>query len=256
MRIDLGQLYQVLINLTANARDAMRDGGELLVATGTRDRPGGASASIVVSDTGVGMRPEVLRRAFEPFFTTKEVGSGTELGLSIVYGIVQGAGGTILITSEPDRGTRVEVHLPLVDEPETLVRGSAALAAAGRGRILLVEDDEVVRALSHRALEEAGYDVVTASDGEEAREILGRDRSGWDLVVTDVVMPRLGGRGLGRWIAAHLPDVPVLYTSGYPGEDAAVQSESDTPRGFLAKPFTPEALVQRVRGEMERARSD
>ena len=233
----------------------MRDGGRLLMATGTSERPGGGFASIVVSDTGVGMRPEVLRRAFEPFFTTKEVGSGTGLGLSIVYGIVQDAGGTVLLASEPDRGTRVEVYLPLVDEPETPPEGLPGVQAAARGRVLLVEDDEVVRSLAQRALEEAGYEVVAASDGEEAREILTRDRGAWDLVITDLVMPRLGGRGLGRWIAAHRPGVPVLYTSGFPGEDAGVQGDGEEPPSFLAKPFTPEALVRRVSGEVERVRS-
>jgi signal transduction histidine kinase len=268
VRIDLGQLYQVLINLAANARDAMPEGGTLLLATGTRridagfargrdgeQLPPGDYASIVVRDTGIGMGPEVRRRAFEPFFTTKEVGTGTGLGLSIVYGIVQSAGGAVLLASEPGQGTRVEVVLPLVDEPETTTDAPASTAVTVPGRVLLVEDDDVVRALGQRALSEAGFEVVTASDGEAAKELLARGPHGWDLVITDLVMPRLGGRALGRWIGEQLGGLPVIYTSGHPGEDPGLGTDREEPGDFLAKPFTPEALVQRVRDVLDRAAS-
>jgi signal transduction histidine kinase/CheY-like chemotaxis protein len=268
VRIDLGQLYQVLINLTANARDAMPEGGRLLLATGTRrtgagfargrdgrELPPGDYASIVVSDTGIGMRPEIRRRAFEPFFTTKEVGSGTGLGLSIVYGIVQSAGGAVLLASEPGQGTRVEVVLPLVDEPETETHALPGAETTVPGRILLVEDDEVVRALGRRALAEAGFEVVTATDGEAARDILTQEPHGWDLVVTDLVMPRLGGRALGRWIAERPGGPPVIYTSGHPGEESGFGTDAEEAGDFLPKPFTPEALVQRVRDALARTAS-
>jgi signal transduction histidine kinase/CheY-like chemotaxis protein len=266
VRIDLGQLYQVLINLTANARDAMPDGGSLVLATGTRrieagfargqdaqELPAGDYASIVVSDTGIGMRPEIRRRAFEPFFTTKEVGSGTGLGLSIVYGIVQGAGGAVLLASEPGRGTRVEVVLPLVDEVETTTDTPVRVEARVAGRILLVEDDELVRELGQRTLTEAGFEVVTATDGEAAKQILSREPEGWNLVVTDLIMPRLGGRALGRWIGERPGAPPVIYTSGHPGEESGPGTIDEESAEFLAKPFTPEALVQRVRDVLARA---
>jgi CheY-like chemotaxis protein len=269
VRIDLGQLYQVLINLAANSRDAMPDGGRLVLVTGTsqlasgfatghdtRELAPGPYASVVVSDTGAGMRPEIRRRAFEPFFTTKEVGSGTGLGLSIVYGIVQSAGGTVRLSSEPGKGTRAEVYLPLVaEEASSPASPSPGPEPAGE-RILLVEDDEVVRALARRALEDAGYKVEVAEDGEQALLLLDSDGGRCDLVVTDIVMPRLGGRALGRRVAERLPDLPVLYTSGYPGEETIGDDTPEEARRFLPKPFTPEELVRRVRAELDRVRGD
>jgi len=205
-----------------------------------------------VEDTGTGMDAAARRRAFEPFFTTKGVGRGTGLGLSIVYGIVKEAGGEVRLTSEPGRGTTVEVFLPLV-APVAGAETATPVTETGSGeRILLVEDDATVRAMAQRALEEEGYRVTAVGDGEQALRALEERDGVVDLLLTDLVMPNLGGRALRRIIAERYPRLPVLYMSGYGGEAAASEEEGE-PAPFLAKPFTPEELVGRVSAVLGRA---
>ena len=260
VRMDLGQLSQVLINLAANARDAMPEGGELVIASDTAvveppstDGPGGLElapgryAIVTVRDTGIGMEPDTRRRAFEPFFTTKGVGSGTGLGLSIVYGIVTQAGGNVRLSSAPGRGTAVDVYLPVVDEEETAAEGDSPAPARPGERVLVVEDDEVVRTLAERVLQRAGYQVIAVPDGQDALRVLEIEGASLHLVVTDVVMPHLGGRALGRIVAERFPALPVLYTSGYTGGDVVGREVLESETRFLPKPFTPDELIRRVR---------
>ncbi len=260
---DTGQLHQVLINLAANARDAMPEGGRLTVETRNIEigpgrtpeeieLPAGSYALLAVTDTGAGMDPVTRRRAFEPFFTTKAVGSGTGLGLSIVYGIVKQAGGEVRLASQRGQGTTAEVYLPLIEEETEAVPPAAPVPGPGSSeRILLVEDDAVVRALAQRALEAAGYEVVATENGRQAIRVLEDGGATVDLVVTDVVMPQLGGRALGRILAARYPGLPVLYISSYTGEDVIGRRLLES-TDFLPKPFTPDELVRRVRERLDR----
>ncbi|HYC33337.1 MAG TPA: CHASE3 domain-containing protein [Gemmatimonadales bacterium] len=266
VRLDLGQLHQVLINLTANARDATPEHGTIAVRTAVADsRTGqdalsgldlepGRYAVLTVADSGSGMDPVARRRAFEPFFTTKGVGKGTGLGLSIVYGIVKQAGGDVRIASEPGRGTRVEVYLPVVPAPADAEASSVAPAPPSEPgeRILLVEDDDTVRAMAARVLSEEGYVVTAVADGRAALDALAEAGGRVDLVVTDIIMPNLGGRRLRSIVAERYPRMPVLFMSGYSGEMLLDDGERDAP-AFLAKPFTADQLLQRVREELDRA---
>ena len=267
VRLDLGHLHQVLINLAATARDAMPEHGTVEIRTAVvdlndargpagLDLPPDRYAVIAVADTGVGMDAVSRRRAFEPFFTTKGVGKGTGLGLSIVYGIVKEAAGDVQLRSEPGRGTTVEVYLPLVEgraEAEAVPAAVPAHALTG-ARILLVEDDETVRAMATRTLRDEGYQVTAVGDGEAALFALGDLAGDVGLIVTDLIMPNLGGRALRRIVAERYPGLPVLYISGYGGDALIEESEPGDPPAFLAKPFTPDELLQRVRVELERAR--
>ncbi len=264
VRGDPGQLQQVLINLAANARDAMPEGGEVEIETravengaagdgmgGGPEIAPGRYLVVVVNDSGSGMDAETRRRAFEPFFTTKPVGSGTGLGLSIVYGIIKQAGGEVRLTSEPGRGTRVEVYLPIVEEAEGPPPHPAPAREVPGGRILLVEDDAAVRALAERSLRAAGHEVVAVGDGRQAIAVLEQEGRSLDLVVTDMVMPHLGGRAVGRLVAERYPWIGVLYISGYVRDTVMGQGALDEETDFLAKPFTPEELVSRVRARLD-----
>ncbi len=253
---DRGQVEQVLLNLAVNARAAMPDGGRLTIVTRNvvldaeaaarlPDAEPGEYAGLVVKDTGFGMDRETLRRSFEPFFTTKDSGKGTGLGLSTVYGIVTQSGGTIRVDTEPGEGASFEVLLPRTPELEERGPdpGEITEELAGTATVLLVEDEAVVRALVREVLEEYGYIVIEAGSGHEALLHCERESGNIDLLVTDVVMPRMGGRELAAEVLRVRPDVKVLYISGYApwAEDAA----SDV--HFLAKPFTPSALARAVR---------
>ena len=263
VRIDPSQLHQVLVNLAVNARDAMPDGGRLTITTsvGGRVRAGVGAAPdpaaltlppviISVVDSGMGMSPEVRARAFEPFFTTKEQGRGTGLGLATCWGIVRDAGGTIEIESAPGDGTVVRVILPSVDarvEPQPSDATDELRSGAG-ATVLVVEDEAQLRALAERALTRAGFRVVTAADGIAALELLARGEMTVDLVLSDVVMPRLGGPGLARRIREERPDARVLFMTGYAdteafGADAGAVQDIEV----LRKPFTPAELVRAVR---------
>jgi two-component system cell cycle sensor histidine kinase/response regulator CckA len=259
IRMDPGQIEQLIANLVVNARDAMPSGGKLVLETanhsctdgsGPRCRPScpGPSVMLSVSDTGTGMDPETLRHIFEPFFTTKARGKGTGLGLSTVYGVVQQCGGDVEVVSEPGRGTTFRVYLPLAVSAAAEARppDAARVTPQGSETVLLVEDEDMVRALVHRNLERLGYEVLVARHGEEALELAEQCSGAIDLLLTDVVMPGLGGPEVARRLSATRPGLRVLYLSGY----AAIESEQPAaaPLGpLLQKPFALDALARKVR---------
>jgi len=261
VRADRGQLEQVILNLVLNARDAMPTGGTLRIGTSVADldeaflrRHGygsaraGRYARLDVADTGVGMSAATLARAFEPFFTTKAPGEGTGLGLAAVYGIVQQAGGYVWAESAPGRGTLVSICLPLERELLGAAAATDGLALAGRGElVLVVEDEPTVRAMAVRVLREQGHQVLEAAHGADALGLLERERGEVAAVVTDVVMPVMGGRELAeRMAAAGLGAVPILFMSGYTGDEVIRRGLLEEGRPFLQKPFMPETLVERV----------
>jgi len=241
VRVDRGQLEQVLLNLVVNARDAMPDGGTITIAvqTGTA-----ATAELTVTDTGTGMTQEVQARAFDPFFTTKEPGKGTGLGLSTVYGIVQQSGGSVALLSSAGQGTTVRIVLPQVDEvPEAEPTVELPRPLVTGARLLVVEDEPMVRDLVERALRRAGHEVHTAADGLAALELVAARSGAIDAVVSDVVMPRMGGRELASRLRQGWPHIPVLLMSGY-ADDGDDQDTRDLV--LLQKPFTTTALVAAV----------
>jgi signal transduction histidine kinase/CheY-like chemotaxis protein len=257
VRVDPGQIEQVLLNLAVNARDAMPDGGNLTIETDVVDldeeyarehpdaRPG-RYAVLAVSDTGTGIAEDVRSRIFEPFFTTKEVGKGTGLGLSICYGIVRQAGGHLSVYTEVGRGTTFRIYLPEVAAAAATPAATAKRPMpTGTETVLVVEDEEPVRKLLRRVLAGAGYTVLAAADGEEALRLLTASLHVPDLLVTDVVLPGRTGPEIAREVRQLVPDVAVLYISGYTERAAGNAVAIDAP--FLAKPFTPELLAQRVR---------
>ncbi len=262
VRADAAQLQQVLVNLVVNARDAMPDGGSVTISL--RVGPGSADASpgwvaLEVRDGGVGMDQVTLARAFEPFFTTKPPGQGTGLGLATVYGIVSQSGGRVEAESAPGQGTTIRVLLPLVVHRPSPTLGVVAPFPSDDGRpevILLAEDEGAVRAVLGRALQEAGFEVLTAADGEEAREILEADGDRVQLLLTDVVMPRLTGPALAAWWLERRPGARVLFMSGYT-DDERLRAQLDGVTGLMEKPVAPGALVERVRDTLARgARRD
>ncbi|HEX6104460.1 MAG TPA: PAS domain S-box protein, partial [Gemmatimonadales bacterium] len=270
VRADRGQLEQVLLNLVLNARDAIAGRGEVVIATApaTRDEARDAAHAEVevpaehyvllsVSDSGCGMTPDVQARIFEPFFTTKAVGQGTGLGLSTVYGIVKQSEGFVWVDSTAGAGTTFRVYLPRIMEPAS--RGpDGATPGAPRGgseTILVVEDEDIVRALACRGLREQGYTVLEARHGGEALRQLGEPSRKVDLVISDVVMPELGGRELGQRLARLQPALPVLYMSGYTGEDMVQRGLLDPGAPFQQKPFTPEGLARKVREMLDGRRA-
>ena len=257
---DPGQIQQLLVNLAVNARDAMPEGGRLVIETATEDvteayaaaHPGarpGSHARLSVTDTGAGMSEEVQSHLFEPFFTTKERGKGTGLGLATCHGIVRQIGGHIRVFSEPGRGTTVRIFLPSVEGPAT-VRSSVAPvhpAPTGTETILVVEDDPVVRRLAGLGLRAQGYTVIEASDGVEALEIAGRIASEIDVVVSDVVMPGMSGAELVKRLAVVAPGARRLLVSGHAESTVLPAGLVNVGAAFLPKPFTPERLARKVR---------
>jgi len=258
VKADPGQIEQVLLNLTVNACDAMPKGGRLTIESynavieegapqGYPPMEPGKYVVLAVSDTGHGMDETTKARIFEPFFTTKEQGKGTGLGLATVYGVVKQSGGFIRVESAPESGTRFEIYLPHVEEkverdsPERL----AAAPARGKGIVLIAEDEAEVRALACSFLQSAGYKVLTAQDGAEALEIAGRIGGAIQLLLTDMVMPKIRGRELGKQLTRMLPDLRVVYMSGYPEDD---ESDRQFLREafFLQKPFSRDLLVRQV----------
>ena len=191
-------------------------------------------------------------RAFDPFFTTKPVGHGTGLGLSTVYGIVKQSGGYVWLDSEPGRGTTVRIQLPEAEgAPEEEPVQPRALAPGGE-TVMVVEDEPVVRRLTRTALEESGYKVMEASDGAEALALLARTNGQVDLVLSDVVMPRMGGKALDEALRRQRPELPLLFMSGYPGQEVADRGLLNPDASFIQKPFSPQELVQRVRSLLDR----
>ncbi|WP_419828266.1 ATP-binding protein [Sphingomonas sp.] len=269
VRADPGQLEQVIVNLAVNARDAMPGGGTITIRTfgvaaaevrhlGSDILPAGDYTAIAVSDTGTGIAPADLPKIFEPFFTTKEVGKGTGLGLSTVYGIVKQSGGFIFADSELGRGTSFVIYLPVFHGEtaiETAERPKPAPALWGSGRILLVEDEDMVRSVAERALSRQGYQVSTASNGEEALELLAqveREGEGFDLLVSDVMMPLMDGPTMVAEARRRFPTLPVLFMSGYAEEQ--LRRSIDLPDvAFLAKPFSVQQLAEAARDALAAA---
>ncbi len=261
---DEGEIEQVLINLVVNARDAMPQGGRLrvevrnavvdeaLCARHPTLRPG-EYVQLTVSDSGMGMTAETMMRAFEPFFTTKELGRGTGLGLSTVYGIVKQTGGAITVESEPGSGTTFTVYLPRAQEQETRVIGVMERrppSSAGE-TILLVEDEDSVRRLARRVLESQGYTVIEAINGEDAMRMANDYAGVIDLLVSDVVMPELGGRLLAERLTVSRPDTEVLFMSGYTDDDILRRGLLERGQRLLQKPFTATALAHEVRSVLD-----
>ena len=267
VKADRGQIEQVVMNLAVNARDAMPQGGRLIIETENVDldaeyvrrhvgaRPG-PHVMLAVSDSGVGIPREIERHIFEPFFTTKEPGKGTGLGLATVYGIVKQSGGYIECDSEPGRGTTFRIYLPRVDVPAPGVErlGRPADAAGGTETILLVEDEEGVRELARDILRATGYTVIEARDGAEALLLSERHQGPLDLLLTDVVMPRMSGRELAERLTPLRPDLSVLYMSGYTDDAVIRHGVLGAGTAFLQKPFTPAILVGRVRETLDLSR--
>ncbi len=248
IRADRGQLEQVIVNLAVNARDAMPFGGTLTIATSMRDAARGRAVVLSVSDTGTGMSAETRERIFEPFFTTKEAGKGTGLGLATVYGIVTQSGGSIDVESVLGAGTTFVITFPLVVEYPHASEPVADDAEPARGSetILVVEDEDAVRALARDCLEHCGYTVLTARNAVEALDVARRERRRIDLLLTDVVMPQLSGPQLAERFRVLRRDALVAYMSGY-ADDAIHHLELDAGTAFLRKPFTPATLARFVR---------
>ncbi|MDY3562422.1 PAS domain S-box protein [Gemmata sp. JC673] len=256
---DAGQFQQVLMNLSINARDAMPTGGQLTIRTGAFDlgpehpraslgAPPGRYATLSVSDTGCGMSAEVKDHLFEPFFTTKGVGKGTGLGLATVFGVVQGSGGWVEVESEPGAGTTVCVYLPQVAAPAPLPPAPPpARPPRGAETILLVEDEDGVRALSRCVLTACGYTVLEACDGEEALRLARAQGPSIQLVLTDVVMPGPSGREVAEEIRGRHPATKVLFVSGYTDDAVVTRGVFQDRMHFLHKPFSPHALALKVR---------
>jgi two-component system cell cycle sensor histidine kinase/response regulator CckA len=265
---DPSQVQQVLINLVANARDASETGAEVRIrideiviedqtvtVDGIAVSPG-RYGRLTVADQGTGMDARTLARVFEPFFTTKPLGEGTGLGLSMVYGILKQHGGYVWARSEPGAGTTIELHWPVETSGTTTgVEADGPVKATGvPGKqlhrvVLIAEDEPLVRTLAIRTLEQEGYRVVGTEDGRAALDMLDSRAVRPDLLITDVVMPRLNGRQLSDAVDERWPGLPVLFISGHLGSDAVVQRLVPPGASFLQKPFTPEALARMV-GEL------
>ncbi|MGO9409716.1 MAG: response regulator [Spirochaetia bacterium] len=260
VRADQGQLEQVIMNLAANARDAMPRGGTLSLQTANLRADDGLLAVhpemapgeyvvLTVTDTGTGMDSQIIARIFEPFFTTKELGKGTGLGLATVYGIIKQSGGYIYCSSELGKGTSFQVYLPKVLEasaadPNAPSRGSAY---HGGETILLVEDEEALRRYCRAILERNGYSVLEASSGDEALEVVGSQSAAVHLLLTDVVMPRMSGPELGRRLRSLQPDVRILYMTGYSEDLASRHGSLGADADLIEKPFDSASLLARVR---------
>lgn len=267
VRVDPGQFDQVIVNLAVNARDAMPDGGSLVLSTGEVDlgeplvhgaeiMPPGRYVVIVVRDSGCGIAPEVLGDIFEPFFSTKEVGAGTGLGLATVYGIIRQTGGFVTVDSEPGRGAAFRIHLPahqpgdggdgVAAEQGALAAAEVPAAGAGGGTVLLVEDEDAVRSFAVRALAGRGYRVLEAESGEQALTMIDGEAATIDLLVSDVVMPGVDGYQLAREVRQKVPSANIILMSGYAEEALGADLEADSAVHFLAKPFTLAELAAKV----------
>jgi CheY-like chemotaxis protein len=267
VKVDPGQFEQILVNLVVNARDAMREGGRLVIETSIAEpddgygaRHPGASPGryllLSVSDTGHGMTEEVKAHLFEPFFTTKPMGTGTRLGLAMVYGAVQQAGGFIEVLSEVGGGTAFRIFLPRADEKASRrpVEDRSAELRGGPETVLVVEDEAMVRDLCVEVLKQFGYKVLNKPNGAEALALAREHGERIDLLLTDVVMPEMNGRVLSEQLAALHPETKVLFTSGYMEDVIVHHGVVEKGVSFLAKPYTPAELLKKVREVLDRAR--
>jgi len=265
VKADPTQVDQVLMNLVVNARDAMPKGGQLTIETANVEFDEAYVAShppaqpgrfvmLAVSDNGVGMDAETQEHIFEPFFTTKAPGEGTGLGLATVYGVVKQSGGNVWVYSEPGRGTTFKIYLPRVDGEASAGEAAREPAASARGHetVLVVEDTADLRETIREVLEERGYRVLAAADGEKALALVAERTGPIELLLTDVVMPKLGGAELARRVAELRPEIRVLYMSGY--SNGAVSRQGALAPGvtLLEKPFTGDALARAVREAIDR----
>jgi CheY-like chemotaxis protein len=258
-------MEQVIMNLAVNARDAMPSGGRLTIETANvvlddsypRVHPGtapGRYVMLAISDTGIGMDQETRSHLFEPFFTTKGPGEGTGLGLATVHGIVKQSGGNIWVYSEPGRGSAFKLYLPRVDEqPEGLGQAPVPWPAGGHETVLLAEDDASVRVVMAQALEEKGYQVLSASDGPMALEVAHGHRARVHLLVTDLVMPGMTGRELATALLGERPDLRVIYMSGYADDAVVRHGVLEEGVNYLQKPFGPIDLARKVREVLDAA---
>jgi PAS domain S-box-containing protein len=268
VRVDRGQIEQVILNLALNARDAMPHGGTLTIATTSTDldeafarahvgMSRGPHVCLQVNDTGSGMDEPTRTRAFDPFFTTKEPGKGTGLGLSTVYGIVKQSGGSVWLDSSPGAGTTARVYLPRVTErpaAEPVAQVGPATPVQG-ATVLVVEDEQLVRDLVRRTLTRAGYTVLVAEHGEEALAVSRTTLGPIDLLVTDVVMPRMNGNDLATRLRLERPGIRVLLVSGYANDVLGLRGGLESGTEYLQKPFTPSVLLDRVRELLTPARA-
>jgi signal transduction histidine kinase len=263
IKADANSIEQVILNLVVNARDAMPEGGRLIIEArnvdldenyGREHLDGimGAHVLLAISDTGIGMDKATQQRIFEPFFTTKSTGTG--LGLATVFGIVRQAGGGIWVYSEPGKGTIFKIYLPRTYEVEHREAPRSAVSSLqGAETILVAEDEEPLRQVVRRTLEEQGFSVLVACSGFEALELCERYPGPIDLLLTDLVMPRMSGRELADRLAPLRPSMKVLYMSGYTENEIANHDISDARMSFLAKPLTPESLLRKVREVLDGA---
>jgi two-component system, cell cycle sensor histidine kinase and response regulator CckA len=263
-RVDPGQIEQVLMNLAVNARDAMPDGGKLIIETANVEADEeyvarhvevnpGLYVQLTVTDTGCGMDNETKAKLFEPFFTTKEKGKGTGLGLSTVYGIVTQSGGNIWVYSELGRGSTFKIYLPLetsvaVERPKV---STVSKRYIGTETVLLVEDEEQLRAVARRSLEAAGYNILEAVNGDEAMRVAAQHAGDIHLLLTDVVMPKMSGRAVAQELSKQRPEIAVLYMSGYTDNAIVHHGVLDAGTHFIAKPFTAKDLRQKVREALD-----
>lgn len=261
VKFDPGQIDQILMNLAVNARDAMPHGGKLTIETDNieldeeyarthADAHTGPHVMIAMTDTGTGMDAQTVKRIFEPFFTTKDVGKGTGLGLSTVYGIVKQSGGNIWVYSEPGRGTTFKIYLPRAEESVSAKArsGSRPPVPLGQGRILVVEDDKDVRNLIQTVLESGGYTVIAAGNPQDAMAACERHAGEIRLLLTDVVMPGMGGRELAEKLLARWPAMKVVFMSGYTDNAIVHHGVLDPGLHFIEKPILPKVLLERIAG--------
>jgi two-component system, cell cycle sensor histidine kinase and response regulator CckA len=267
IKVDPGQIEQVIMNLALNARDAMPRGGKLTIQTsnvnlaaseiirqerelfGEPDVHSNQFVVLTMSDTGCGMDEQTKTHVFEPFFTTKEMGRGTGLGLATVYGVVKQSGGAVSVYSEPGHGTTFKVYLPRISQvvEHHLTPIVSAPVAGGTETILLVEDEEKVRTLARAVLQSGGYQVLEACHGHDAVQIAERHVGRINLLLTDVVMPKLGGRGLAEHLRPAHPNLAVLFMSGYTDDHVIRHGILEAETAFLQKPFSPTGLLAKVR---------
>jgi CheY-like chemotaxis protein len=260
VKVDRGQFEQVVINLALNARDAMPDGGRLIIET--RNVDGGADGGpneaelrpgryvqVAVSDSGQGMDAETKANIFEPFFTTKERGKGTGLGLAMVYGFLTQSGGHVEVDSEPGRGTTFKIYLPWAEDAMLSAKQAVATETVPRGSetVLLVEDDEAVRKFAKSTLHSSGYAVLEARDGQDALRVADEHEGPIHLLLTDLVMPRMGGQQLTDILTQKRPETRTLFMSGYTDELRMHSPNPEPHPPLLHKPFSPGLLARKVR---------